>query len=61
MKISEKLKDLHHCLISEINDLQGNLKDLSEKDYEKLKLSIEKYGFIVPFLFGLIGRESVGV
>jgi hypothetical protein len=49
MKISEKLKDLPVCLISDINDLQGNLKDLSEKDYEKLKGSIEKYGFIVPF------------
>jgi hypothetical protein len=34
-----------------INDLiptQGNLKDLSEKNYNKLKASIEKHGFNYP-------------
>ena len=49
MKISEKLKDLKTAKIDEIKDLQGNLKDLSEKNYAKLKNSIDKYGFIIPF------------
>jgi len=49
MKISEKLKNLPKDYIHNIHDLQGSLKDLSEKEYEKLKNSIEKYGFFVPF------------
>jgi hypothetical protein len=29
--------------------IQGNLKDLKEKNYKKLKKSFERYGFKIPF------------
>lgn len=34
--------------ISTIKPLQGNLKILSDDNYNRLKASIEKYGFFVP-------------
>lgn len=36
--------------IDELNDLQGNLKDLSEENYIKLRNSITQYGFSFPIL-----------
>jgi DNA modification methylase len=49
MKISDKLKTLPLKKLSEIKDLQGNLKDLSETNFNKLKQSIEEHGFKFPF------------
>lgn len=34
--------------ISKFKPLQGNLKDLSSENYNKLKKSIEKHGFVIP-------------
>lgn len=34
--------------VSELYPTQGNLKDLSDENYNKLKASIEKHGFIYP-------------
>ena len=49
MKISEKLKHLPKDKIENIKDLQGNLKDLSETDFNKLDKSIQDFGFFIPF------------
>src|SRR3990167_4964612 len=35
--------------LSELQQIQGSLKSLSEKEYAKLKKSIEENGFDVPF------------
>lgn len=34
--------------LDELNDLQGNLKDLTDEDYAKLRNSIVTYGFSFP-------------
>lgn len=34
--------------LNDLNELQGNLKDLSDENYLKLKASILKYGFSFP-------------
>lgn len=49
VKISDKLKDLPHLPLSSLVGLQGNLKDLSVDNYNKLKKSITENGIIVPF------------
>jgi hypothetical protein len=49
MKICKEIEILSKAPISEINDLQGNLKDLSEKEYNALKTRIETKGFKYPF------------
>jgi hypothetical protein len=43
--------------LDEVNDLQGNLKDLSEKNYVKLRNSMMKFGFSFP-LFIWIDSEG---
>lgn len=35
--------------IAEMTELQGNLKHREQVDYDKIKLSIIKYGFSFPF------------
>lgn len=40
--------DLPLVAIKDVAVTQGNLKDLSESNYAKLKASIEKHGFIYP-------------
>lgn len=35
--------------LDEVNDLQGNLKDLTEENYVKLRNSMLTYGFSFPF------------
>lgn len=47
--ISDKLKNLPKKKLSEINDLQGNLKDLYDDDMYKLLYRIVKYTFKYPF------------
>lgn len=38
----------NYANLDDFNELQGNLKDLTELNFNKLKLSILKYGFIAP-------------
>jgi hypothetical protein len=47
MKV-HNLNDLPTLPIKELIPTQGDLKDLSEKNYNKLKSSIEKHGFNFP-------------
>jgi len=48
-KIAPEISKLPTINLSELNDLQGNLKDLSEKDFTRLAARIEKFGFKYPF------------
>lgn len=48
LKISEKLNYLPTKAINEIFELQGNLKDLTEKNYQKLLNRLNKEGFKYP-------------
>jgi hypothetical protein len=46
--ISPALANLPRIGSNELEDLQGNLKDLTESNYGKLKRSLENEGFIFP-------------
>ena len=49
-------------MLSEINQIQGSLKSLSEKEYNKLKKSIEENGFDVPFFLWIpIKNETANI
>lgn len=48
LRISEALKDYPTLKLSEINDLQGNLKDLSVFNMDKLAIQLHTRGFIFP-------------
>src|SRR5690606_11792660 len=48
LKISPTLLDLPSIHLSKIEDLQGNLKDLSSVNFDKLKSRLEKMGFKYP-------------
>ncbi len=37
--------------LDELTDLQGDLKDLTEENYAKLRNSFTKYGFTIPFFY----------
>lgn len=47
-KIAKELEGLPRVLITDIEPMQGELKELSEKNYNKLKKSIVERGFIYP-------------
>ena len=47
--IALELADLPHVPVTALEPFQGNLKDLSEREYTKLKKSIQENGVIVPF------------
>lgn len=47
-RISEKLSNLPTLPLGQLTELQGELKELSTVNYQKLKRSIEDKGFIVP-------------
>lgn len=50
MKITDNCdKALTRIDYTELHDLQGDLKDMYEADYLKLKRSLEKHGFRFPF------------
>ncbi|WP_234734813.1 ParB N-terminal domain-containing protein [Tellurirhabdus bombi] len=57
LEVSTALHDLPFINTADLYDLQGNLKDLTEKNYKLLKKSIEKEGFIIP-LFVWFEPES---
>lgn len=46
--ISDTLANLPRIDSNDLEDLQGNLKDLSESNYKKLKRSLETEGFLFP-------------
>jgi hypothetical protein len=47
--IAAELADLPHVPVSALVPFQGELKELSEREYNKLKKSITENGLIVPF------------
>ena len=49
MQIKIKCEGSGFVQLSELKVLQGNLKDLSEENYKKLRKRIEVYGFDAPF------------
>ncbi len=48
IKVSKELAHLDTLPVSSLVEFQGNLKDLTDKNYGKLKRSLEKHGFFVP-------------
>jgi hypothetical protein len=48
LKIADELSALPKIKISLIQELQGNLKDLSEINYKKLLSRLQKKGFLYP-------------
>ena len=48
LKISSTLVDLPFVRLSEVEDLQGGLKDLSKVNFDKLKKRLDKTGFKYP-------------
>lgn len=47
--IAPELKDLSHIPINSLEPFQGDLKELSKREYAKLKKSLLDNGIIVPF------------
>lgn len=52
-RIAKELAGLDHVPVSSLEPFQGDLKDLSEREYKKLKKSILENGLIVPFFVWL--------
>lgn len=48
LRISPALANLPTINSNTLADLQGNLKDLSEKNYKRLRKSLDEHGFIIP-------------
>jgi len=46
--IEIKCESNNYAPLDAFNELQGNLKDLNELNFNKLKLSILNYGFVAP-------------
>lgn len=44
--------------IAELTELQGNLKERNDIDYDKIKLSIIKYGFSFPFFYTCLDGKN---
>ncbi len=60
LKIAKTLKGLPTVDYRELTPLQGNLKDLSEINYAKLKKSLDEFGFIVPlFIWKKKGKNFI--
>lgn len=55
-KVEIKCDSKNYIELSKFKELQGNLKDLTEANYNKLKESILKYGFISPFFSWFDGK-----
>ena len=47
--IAPELRDLPHYQLGDLLELQGDLKDLTERNAAKLRRSIAKHGVFVPF------------
>lgn len=48
LRISPALANLPVINSNDLADLQGNLKDLTETNYHRLRQSVEQHGFFVP-------------
>jgi hypothetical protein len=48
--ISIKCETQDKLELAELTELQGGLKERTDVDYDKIKLSIIKYGFSFPLL-----------
>lgn len=59
LKISKALSALPTIDYRSLKELQGNLKDLSAKNYEKLKKSLVEFGFIVPIFIWKSGKDRM--
>ena len=44
--------------IAELTELQGNLKARNDIDFDKIKLSIIKYGFSFPFFYTCLDGKN---
>ncbi len=51
--VAKELAGLDHVPVSSLEPFQGELKELSEREYNKLKKSILENGLIVPFFVWL--------
>lgn len=56
--ISIKCKTENSLEIAEMTEMQGGLKARSDEDYDKIKLSIIKYGFSFPFFIWKSGKTN---
>ena len=56
--ISIKCESNDYKNIAELTELQGNLKARNDIDYDKIKLSIIKYGFSFPFFYTELGGKN---
>ena len=56
--ISVKCETEHALEIAEMTEMQGGLKARSDEDYDKIKLSIIKYGFSFPFFIWKSGKTN---
>lgn len=56
--ISIKCKTENTLEIAEMTEMQGGLKARSDVDYDKIKLSIIKYGFSFPFFIWKSGKTN---
>lgn len=52
-RIAKELAGLDHAPVSSLEPFQGDLKELTEREYKKLKKSILENGLIVPFFVWL--------
>src|SRR3990172_5699519 len=59
IKIAQALKNLPTVDYRALKELQGNLKDLTEANYAKLKKSMEEFGFIAPLFIWKNGKERM--
>jgi hypothetical protein len=57
IKVSKSLSRLPKIDYRNLKELQGNLKDLSSENYQKLLKSFKEFGFIVPLFIWKKGRE----
>ena len=57
IKISKKLENLPKVDYRKLKPLQGNLKALHKREYDKLLKSMKEFGFIVPFFVWINNGE----
>lgn len=56
--ISIKCESNDNKNIAELTELQGSLKRRTDIDYDKIKLSIIKYGFSFPFFYSCLDGKN---
>ena len=56
--ISIKCETSEKLEIAEMTEMQGGLKERTDIDYDKIKLSICKFGFSFPFFIWKSGKTN---